>query len=123
MAPDSLHNSPSGRLRWALRDGLIVGGMSLFWLDVTVILVGFLSVLSTVLHLIGVRSFHHVAEALKRGVHIWLAFSSNAFLTAGLYAVVRAGTRLIDHYRATVSECRTEFAHGHLIMKYRKRSR
>lgn len=104
MLPASLPASPADRLRWALREGLIIAGILLFWLAVAVLLVGLLSGLSSVLHFIGLRPFHQIAELLERSVRIWPAFSSIAFLTAGLYTVVRAGTLLIDHHHAAVRE-------------------
>ncbi|MFB6361018.1 MAG: hypothetical protein ABEH59_06810 [Halobacteriales archaeon] len=99
MAPATLQARPAGRLRWALREGLIIAGILLFWTGVAVVLVGFLSAVSSVLHFIGLRPFYQIAELLERSMIVWPAFSTIAILTAGLYTVVRAGTLLLDHHQ------------------------
>lgn len=99
MSTPTLPESPRERLRWALREGLVIAGILLFWLGVAVVLVGVLSLFSATLHLVGLRAFHLVAELLERSALLWPAFSAIAFATVGLYVVVRAGTLLIDHHR------------------------
>jgi membrane-bound ClpP family serine protease len=103
MSAPTLPETPRERLRWALREGLVIAGILLFWLGVAVVLVGLFSLLSVTLHLVGLRPFHLVAELLQRSAFLWPAFSAVAFATVGLYVVVRAGTLLIDHYRLTAS--------------------
>lgn len=101
MSTQTLPETPRDRLRWALREGLVIAGILLFWLGVAVVLVGLFSLLSVTLHLIGLRPLRLVAELLERSGLLWPAFSAIAFATVGLYVVVRAGTLLIDHYRQT----------------------
>lgn len=101
MSTRTLPETARERLRWALREGLVIAGILLFWLGVAVGLVGLFSLLSVALHVTGLRPFHLVAELLRRSSLLWPAFSAIAFATVGLYVVVRAGTLLIDHYRVT----------------------
>lgn len=99
MSSHRLPDTPRGRLRWALREGLVIAGILLFWLGVAVVLTGGLSLLSVALHVIGVDALRLVADLLLRTEFLWPLVSAAAFATVGLYVVVRAGTLLIDHHR------------------------
>lgn len=103
MSTRTLPETPQERLRWALREGLVIAGVLLFWLGVAAVLTGVLSLLGVVLAMSGLRGFHLVSDLLRRAEFLWPAFSAVAFATGGLYVVVRAGTLLIDHYRQTAS--------------------
>ena len=100
MPSHELPDTPRARLRWALREGLVIAGIVRFWLGAAALLVGALSVLGLALRLLGAGPFHLVADLLRRAGFLWPAFSAVAFATVGLYVAVRAGTLLLDHYRA-----------------------
>ncbi|NIQ57977.1 MAG: hypothetical protein GWN71_32775 [Gammaproteobacteria bacterium] len=101
MADETLPESPRGRLRWALRESLVIAGVLLGWLALGVALLALGGLLGLTLHVIGLRPLRLVAVVLERSAVLWPAFSAVAFATVALYVVVRAGTLLIDHYRAT----------------------
>lgn len=82
------------RTLWAIREGLIVGGILLFWVVIAVVLtvVVFLISLPFALARIGPPGFAVVSI-------VWTFVGPLAFLNASLYVLVRAGTVLVDHYR------------------------
>lgn len=96
MSPPPLPETPRARLRWAIREGLVIAGIVLFWLGVA----GAFSLLTVGLHLVDVRATHLLADVLRRTAGLWPAMTAVAAATTGLYVVVRAGTLLIDHHRA-----------------------
>lgn len=101
MSTRTLPATPGGRIRWALPEGLVIAGILLFWLGVAVLLTGVLSLLSVSLHVLGIDALRLVADLLRRTGFFWPALSAVALATVGLYAAVRAGSLLIDHYRVT----------------------
>lgn len=100
MSPPRLPEAPRARLRWAIREGLVIAGIVLFWLGVAVVVAGAFSLLTVGLHLVDVRATHLLADVLRRTAVLWPAMTAVAVATTGLYVVVRAGTLLIDHHRA-----------------------
>ena len=86
--------TPRGRLRWALTEASIVLGILLFWL-VAVFAIRFLVALLTApVRLLGFEfMFFTGVPGTLSGVVVPMAI-----VTAGLYALVRAGVLLIDHW-------------------------
>ena len=86
--------TPRGRLRWALTEASIVLGILLFWV-VAVFAIGILVALLTApIRLFGFDPvfFTGVPGTLSGAV------VPMALVTAALYALVRAGVLLVDHW-------------------------
>jgi hypothetical protein len=80
------------RVRWAAREGVVLLGILAFWLVAFVA-----SVVLFVAHVAGLRPVTAFASTLQHS--LWAVLVPLVAANASLYAFVRAGTVLIDHYR------------------------
>ncbi|QDX39639.1 hypothetical protein [Salarchaeum sp. JOR-1] len=95
MPSTSIPDSLVGRLRWALGESLVVAGIFAFWILLAAALNTALGILTRVLAALNVHAIYVVDDLAV----LWPTVVPLAFVTAVLYAVVRAGTLLIDQYR------------------------
>lgn len=82
------------RTRWALREGLVLGGILLFWVALAVALSLVLIAVSVPFALVRWR-----APGLPVIAVVWTLVGPLAATNAVLYALARVGTVLVDHYR------------------------
>lgn len=82
------------RTLWAVREGLVVGGIVLFWVGIAVALSVVLLVLSVPF---AITRFG--TPGLPVAGLVWTLVGPLAFLNASLYVLVRAGTVVVDHHR------------------------
>jgi hypothetical protein len=98
MPSDPFPTSFDGRLRWALREGTIIGAIFLFWLGLGLAVVIVTGLFRLVITTLGLPQLRFFLAPLRWG-GIWSAVVTLASATTGLYVLVRTGTVLIDRYR------------------------
>ncbi|WP_255151946.1 hypothetical protein [Halorarius halobius] len=97
MFPDTV----PGRLRWALREALVVAGILLFWVGAALALSLVAGLLRSVIVNLELEVLIPVYEALDRGRLLLPAAVPLTGVTATIYGLARVGTAVVDHYRAT----------------------
>lgn len=83
------------RSLWALREGLVVGAILLFWGAIAVALTVALFVISVPFLFLGRGSTTLTIVSL-----VWTLVGPLAFLNGSLYVLVRAGTVILDHHQS-----------------------
>lgn len=101
MPPHQLPDGPWDWLRWALAESLVIAGILLVWAGVAALLWVGLTLVRVVLARLDAESLRLLYELLRRVELLWPAVTALVLATTALYVVVRAGTLLIDRYRAT----------------------
>ncbi len=104
MTSDPFPASYRDRLRWAIREGSIIGAIFLFWLGVGLgvfLVVGLVGILIEALRIPQLQIF---LLPLRWDGAVWSGVITLASATSGLYVLVRTGTVLIDRYRRPVEE-------------------
>lgn len=101
MAPAHLPETPRDRLRWAIRESLVIAGVLLFWFGLSVLLTVTTSLLSLAFEFARLHQLRPLLVLFRRVELLWPPLMAAALATVALYVLVRAGTLLVDHYRAT----------------------
>ena len=104
MTPEPFPASFDDRLRWALREGAVIGAIFLFWLGVGLGLFLVTGLVGVLIEAVGIPQLRFVLFPLRWGGAVWSAMVTLASATIGLYVLVRTGTVLIDRYRRPVDE-------------------
>lgn len=91
---DLYDRSVRSRTVWALREGVVVAGILLFWVAVALALTVVLFVVSVPFVLSPVRSPGLPVTGL-----VWTLVGPLAFTNAALYALARVGIVVVDHHR------------------------
>ena len=102
MTPDPFPTSHGDRLRWAVREGSIIGAIFLFWLGIGLGLFLVTGLVGVVIEMLRVPQLRFVLLPLRWDGAVWSAAVTLATATTGLYVLVRTGTILIDRYRRPV---------------------
>ncbi|WP_435346072.1 hypothetical protein [Haloarchaeobius sp. HRN-SO-5] len=100
MATRSFPQSFRQRLRWAIRESLLIAGIFLFWVGVGLVLMAVLSIVAFLIRTARLDSLRFVYEFARRSAFVWTVLTPPATATAGLYVLVRAGTILLDRYQS-----------------------
>ena len=79
----------------------MIAGVLLVWVGIALALTLSAGLLRVVLARLPGQALSPVAHLLGRVEFLWPGLVTAATATVGLYVVVRTGTVLIDHYRAT----------------------
>lgn len=95
MFPDTT----AGRLRWALREALVVAGILLFWVGVALALSLFTGVVRLLMETVELRALLRLYEFLQEGGLLWMAITPLTGVTVSIYGLARVGTVVVDHYR------------------------
>lgn len=100
MSIRALSGDLEERLRWAIREGLVIAGILVFWLVVGIAISAVLSIIAWVLLLLEFDPLRVVYTFTEHGPGIWAAVVPLTGATTGLYVLARVGTVLIDRYQA-----------------------
>lgn len=100
MTSDALSGDVRERLSWAIREGVVLTGILLFWLTIALVLVSVAFLIQT----LRLDSLRFVYEFAQRAGIVWGAVLPFAGLTAGIYSLARVGTVLIGQYQSTSGE-------------------
>jgi|GEM_PF-2041690 len=95
-------SSTRARLYWSLRESLVVAGIFLAWALAYVALRVLLVLPMFLVQVVGPpRVLGEAVQTLYRGSETVLVpvVTQGAMATVALYVLVRAGTRIVDHYR------------------------
>lgn len=101
MPRDSFPRPFRARLRWVVRESLLVAGIFLFWIGIALLLLAVLGIVAVLIRELRLEPLRFVYEFASRRELVWAAVTQLALATTGLYVLVRAGTVLIDRYRAS----------------------
>jgi hypothetical protein len=102
MTPEPFPASFDNRLRWALREGAVIGAIFLFWLGVGLGLFLVTGLVGVLVEAVGIPQLRFVLFPLRWDGAVWSAVVTLATATTGLYVLVRTGTILIDRYQRPV---------------------
>jgi hypothetical protein len=102
MTPDPFPASYEDRLRWAIREGSIIGVIFLFWLGVGLGLLLVTGLVGVAIEAVRIPQLRFFLLPLRWDGAVWSAVVTLASATSGLYVLVRTGTILIDRYRRPV---------------------
>ena len=104
MQSRAFPRSLRARFRWAIREGLLIAGVLAFWIGLGLFLMLVLGLVAYLIQAFRLEPLRFVYEFAGRSDLVWAAVTPLASATSGLYVLVRAGTILIDRYRAPVEE-------------------
>lgn len=104
MTSDALSGDVRERLSWAIREGVVITGILLFWLTIALVLVTVLSLIAFLIQTLRLDSLRFVYEFAQRAGIVWGAVLPFAGVTAGIYALARVGSILIVQYQSTSGE-------------------
>jgi hypothetical protein len=104
MASDALSGDVWQRLSWAIREGVVITGIFVFWLTIALVLVTGLSLVAFLIQTLRLDPLRFVYEFAQRADVVWSAVLPFAGATAGIYTLARVGTILIGQYQSTPSE-------------------
>lgn len=102
MTPDSFPASYDERLRWALREGSIIGAILLFWLGLGLGLLLVTGLVGVLVEALRVPQLRFLLLPLRWDGAVWSGMFTLASATTGLYVLVRTGTILIDRFQRPV---------------------
>lgn len=95
--------TPRSRLIWALREGLVLGGIVLAWMVVALVLGLIIGSLRAVFEALSLFRFEILAPILqilfRFDVLGRVIITRIAVANVALYVLVRTGMVIIDHYR------------------------
>jgi hypothetical protein len=100
MAPEAFRQ----RLRWALRESLLIAGIVAFWMGLGLLLLAALGIIAFVIQTFQLEQLRPVYEFTRQDRAVWAAVTPLASATTGLYVLVRAGTILLDRYQSTAGD-------------------
>lgn len=103
MTTDPFPAEYGDRLRWALREGSIIGAIVLLWLAVGLGLLLVTTLFGLLIELVGIPQLRFLLAPLRWDGAVWSAAVTLASATSGLYVLVRTGTILIDRFRQPVA--------------------
>ncbi|MFB6310962.1 MAG: hypothetical protein ABEH64_07245 [Salinirussus sp.] len=101
MTRDDFPDPFGDRIRWALRESAIVFAIVIFWLALGVGLLLVLGLLQVFARALGFPPVRFLFAFADHGGAAWALLTPVATASTALYVLVRAGTVLIDRYRAT----------------------
>lgn len=90
------------RVAWIVRESLLVGGILATWVGIGIGITLVLSAVALVIQAFRLAPLRFLYEFAGRSHLLWPAVTQLAAATTGLYVIVRAGTVLIDRWRAPV---------------------
>lgn len=104
MASATLSGDIQDRMRWGIREGIVIAGILVFWLMVALGLLLVMSVLGTLIRTLQLESLESVYRFVARGGVVWGVVTPLATATTALYVLARVGTVLIDRYQSSADD-------------------
>jgi len=104
MSSPALSGGVRQRLNWAIREGLVIAGILVFWLVVGLVLIAILGLIASLIRTLQLEPLRFVYRVAERNAFAWSVVTPLASATTGLYVLARVGTVLIDRYKSPHDE-------------------